>query len=108
VSQVAAMRDLLAWANSFYTPMEYQIQTVVETSAFLASANGLGLTEAERGEIVGWLAANPESGNVIEGTGGAQGSVFREGQGKERRIPSDHILYRTENPVVSPRNLCEE
>jgi len=75
------MRDLLAWANSCSTPMEYQIQTVVETPAVLASANALGLTEAERAEIVGWLAANPESGNVIEGTGGARKVRF-SGRGK--------------------------
>ncbi len=57
------------------------MQTVVETPAFLAAARELGLSEAERSGIVSWLAANPESGDVIEGTGGARKVRFA-GRGK--------------------------
>ena len=48
------------------------MQSVVETPAFLRDARTLGLSEAERLAIVTWLAANPNAGDVIEGTGGAR------------------------------------
>ena len=48
---------------------------------FLAAARQLRLPETERADIVSWLAANPESGDVIEGTGGARKVRFA-GRGK--------------------------
>lgn len=39
------------------------------------------MPETERADIVSWLAANPESGDVIEGTGGARKLRFA-GRGK--------------------------
>jgi hypothetical protein len=47
------------------------LQTVVETPEFLAQARGL-LTEQERGELVDFLARNPTSGDLMQGTGGAR------------------------------------
>ncbi len=59
------------------------MQTVVETPAFLGDARSLGLSDAERLAIVTWIAANPESGDVIEGTGGARKVRFAgKGKGK--------------------------
>ena len=57
------------------------MQTVVETPAFLRDAQSAGLSEAERLAIVGWVAANPADGDLIEGTGGARKVRFA-GRGK--------------------------
>ena len=59
------------------------MQTVVETPAYLGDARALGLTETERASIVEWIAANPDAGDVIEGTGGARKVRFAgKGKGK--------------------------
>lgn len=59
------------------------MQTVVETPSYLGDAKALGLTETERAAIVAWIAANPEAGDVIEGTGGARKVRFAgKGKGK--------------------------
>ena len=55
-------------SNGVYLNM----QTVVETAAFLSDGRSLGLSEAERLDIISWIAANPEAGAVIVGTGGAR------------------------------------
>ena len=51
--------------------MEYKriVQTVVETPTYLATANKL-FSEKERADIVALVAADPELGSVIRGTGG--------------------------------------
>lgn len=51
--------------------MEYKriVQTVVETPTYLAIANRL-FSEEERADIVALVAADPERGDVIRGTGG--------------------------------------
>jgi hypothetical protein len=48
------------------TPM-----TVVETKRFLTDARSL-LSDSERAELVVFLGANPEAGNVIPETGGVR------------------------------------
>ena len=58
------------------------VQTFVETPTYLAVANKL-FSEEERSDIVALLAANPEYGNVIRGTGGFRKvRVARKGMGK--------------------------
>lgn len=57
------------------------MQTVVETPGFLADARSVGVSAEERVAIVTWIAANPEAGKVIEGTGGARKVRFA-GRGK--------------------------
>lgn len=57
------------------------MQTVIETPAFLNDARSLGLSDAEQLAIVTWIAANPQAGDVIEGTGGARKIRFA-GRGK--------------------------
>jgi hypothetical protein len=64
--------------------MEYKkdVQTVVETPTYLASANKL-FSEEERADIVAMLAADPECGDLIRGTGGFRKvRVARKGMGK--------------------------
>ena len=59
------------------------MQTVVETPGFLSDANALGITEPERTAIVEWIAANPDAGDLIVGTGGARKVRFAgKGKGK--------------------------
>ena len=48
------------------------MHTVIETPAYLASAREVGLTEEERDEIVSYLARQPNSGDLMPGTGGAR------------------------------------
>jgi hypothetical protein len=64
--------------------MEYNkvVQTVVETPTYLAIANKL-FSEEERADIVAMLAADPECGDLIRGTGGFRKvRVARKGMGK--------------------------
>src|SRR5689334_199995 len=64
--------------------MEYKriVQTVVETPTYLAIANKL-FSEEERADIVALVAADPECGALIRGTGGFRKvRVARKGMGK--------------------------
>src|SRR2546428_4218520 len=59
------------------------MQVVVETSEFLRRAKECGVSDAERAEIVDFIAANPMAGDEISGTGGARKVRFaRRGEGK--------------------------
>ncbi len=57
------------------------MQTVVETPAFLKSAVRSGMSEKEIVQLVDYLAANPEAGDEIAGTGGCR-KVRIAGRGK--------------------------
>jgi hypothetical protein len=45
------------------------MQTVIETPAFLSDSKAAGLSEQERLAIVQTIATDPETGDVIPGTG---------------------------------------
>lgn len=51
--------------------MPSPLQTVVETPEFVIGARRV-LTEAERRELIDFLAANPNAGDLMQGTGGAR------------------------------------
>jgi hypothetical protein len=58
------------------------MQTVVETPAYLKAAAPL-FTEAERADIVGAIASDPEAGDIMPNTGGYRKRRFgRAGTGK--------------------------
>ena len=57
------------------------MQTVIETPAYLASADEEGLSENERTTIASALARNPAAGDLMPGTGGARKVRFA-GRGK--------------------------
>ena len=57
------------------------MQTVIETPAYLASAKDENVSVDERNEIVAFLAANPDAGDIMAGTGGARKVRFG-GRGK--------------------------
>ena len=68
--------------------MEYKqvVQTVVETPTYLAVANKL-FSEEERADIVALVAADPECGDLIRGTGGFRKvRVARQGMGGGARV----------------------
>lgn len=61
------------------------MQVVVEMPEFERCAKRLGVTEEERTGIVDFIAANPEAGDEISGTGGARKIRFasqKKGKGK--------------------------
>lgn len=57
------------------------MQTVIETKTYLSSAKAAGIGEAERAEIVSIIASNPQTGELIVGSGGARKVRFA-GRGK--------------------------
>ena len=48
------------------------VPTVVETESYLRDARATGVTDPERLRIVDFIAANPDAGKEIIGTGGAR------------------------------------
>ncbi len=66
--------------------------TVIETPTFVADARELW-SEQERGEFCAWIAANPEIGNVVPGSGGCRKVRWvRLGMGKRAGV---RIIYFT-------------
>ncbi len=57
------------------------MHAVVETPIYLADAKAAGVTEDERTAIVNAIAADPEAGDIIPGTGGVR-KVRVAGKGK--------------------------
>jgi hypothetical protein len=59
------------------------VQTVVETESYLRDARATGVTDNERLGIVDFIAANPDAGKEIMGSGGARKVRFAgKGKGK--------------------------
>jgi hypothetical protein len=59
------------------------MQTVVETPAFQRSAAQAGMSEQEVTQLIDYLAANPDCGDEIKGTGGCRKlRVAGRGKGK--------------------------
>jgi hypothetical protein len=48
------------------------VQTVIETTAFLASAKSAGMSEEEREAVVAAVANDPTAGDIMQGTGGCR------------------------------------
>jgi len=82
-------------------PMEYKriVQTVVEMSGYLRVAESL-FTETEREQIVAMVSADPECGEVIQGTGGFRKvRVARAGMGKRGGARVIYILRSNAFPI---------
>lgn len=59
------------------------MQTVIETPAYLASAKDEKVSDQELKDIVSFIAANPDAGDIMPGTGGARKLRFGgKGKGK--------------------------
>jgi len=75
------------------------VQTVVETPTYFATANQL-FSEEERADIVALVAADPESGDLIRGTGGFRKvRVARKGMGKSGGARVVYIWRNERFPV---------
>jgi hypothetical protein len=75
------------------------VQTVVETPTYLAIANKL-FSEEERADIVAMLAADPECGDLIRGTGGFRKvRLARRGMGKSGEARVVYIWRNQRFPV---------
>ena len=73
--------------------------TFVETQMFTAEADRIW-SEEERGEFFSWLAANPQAGDVVQGTGGLRKVRWsRAGMGKRGGVRVIHF-NRLENGVI--------
>lgn len=58
------------------------MRTVIETEDFQRSASSVW-ADGEREEFINWIAANPEAGDLIQGTGGLRKVRWtRAGMGK--------------------------
>lgn len=63
--------------------MPPMLHAVAETPTFQRDAAAAGMSDAEKAELIGYLAANPEAGEIIVGTGGARKLRWRRpGTGK--------------------------
>jgi len=75
------------------------MQTVVETPGYLKAAEAI-FSREERDQIVGFVAANPECGEVMQGTGGYRKvRVARSGMGKRGGARVIYILRSEAFPV---------
>ena len=75
------------------------MQSVVETPGYLKAAEAI-FSQAERDRIVAMVAANPECGEVIQGTGGFRKvRVARSGMGKRGGARLIYILRGEAFPI---------
>ena len=84
------------------------MQTVVETPGYLKAAESL-FSETEREQIVAMVAADPECGEVMPGTGGfRKARVARSGMGKRGGSRLVYIFRNETFPIflitVYPKN----
>lgn len=79
--------------------MRTKLITVVETFAFLRQAQPIW-TDDERAALVDYMARNPESGDVIPGTGGIRKMRWgRAGSGKRGGARAVYFYYHSDAPL---------
>jgi hypothetical protein len=78
-------------------------ETVVETPGFLRDASK-AMTETERIEVVSFLAANPDAGDIMPDTGGARKLRWKaEGRGERGEVANLTRAERNEMKSLLPR-----
>ncbi|MGB8518242.1 MAG: hypothetical protein WCD45_10200 [Gallionella sp.] len=78
--------------------------TIAEVPEYIRQAEKL-LTEAERRDVVSYLAAHPKSGDLIESTGGIRKLRWAR---KERRGTSDLLLPQRSDATLFDYAVCKE
>jgi len=78
------------------------LTTVIELDEFLRQAKGV-MTDAERGELVDYLAANPDAG-ISLGGGLRKLRFARQGAGKSGGFRSIHFYRPAIGPVILLRS----
>lgn len=80
--------------------MPFKLVTVAEVDPFEATARRAGLSEEERAELVVFLAANPEAGDLIQGTGGLRKLRWaKQGGGKRGGYRAIYYFFTEEVPI---------
>ena len=80
-----AIRQCRSFNIAINTAMPYKnpMQAVIEADSYLRDAKDAGMTEDERNAAVDLVAADPESGDVMQGTGGVRKArLAGRGKGK--------------------------
>jgi hypothetical protein len=73
--------------------------TVAETPEYVRSAGRL-LSDAERMDVVGYLAANPRAGDLMQGTGGVRKLRWaRGGRGKSGGVRVIYYFHSEAMPL---------
>lgn len=73
--------------------------TVLETVGFLRDCDGV-LTEDERGELVAFIASNPEAGEIMAETGGVRKIRWGvRGRGKSGGVRVIYYFYNETLPI---------
>jgi len=92
----------ISLASSMAVPYKQAMQTVIQTSVFLSQAKRSGVSDAELQEILAAIAADPEAGALMAGTGGARKLRHaREGQGKSGGYRTIHYFGGGDIPVFA-------
>ncbi len=83
--------------------------TVAEVDPFPATAERAGFRDEERQELIWFLADNPETGDVIPGTGGLRKLRWRgKGKGKRGGYRVIYYFFNESAPIyllaVYPKN----
>jgi hypothetical protein len=79
--------------------MEYDLITVAETEPFHRKASRL-LTDSERAELITYLSACPNSGVLIQGTGGIRKLRWaRSGGGKSGGVRVIYYFHNSAMPL---------
>ena len=77
------------------------MQTVAETPKFTETAERV-LGRAGRNDLVAYLAANPEAGNVIPGTGGIRKLRWQaKGKGTRGGARAIYYVYDVDHPILA-------
>jgi hypothetical protein len=80
--------------------MDKPLHTVALTRGFLSQAKAEGMTQAEMGDLVQALAANPEMGDLIQGSGGCRKvRLAGKGHGKSGGYRAVTFFAHAELPV---------
>jgi hypothetical protein len=79
-------------------PYHVGVRTVAETAIFQRYASEIW-SEAERVEFINWIAANPESGDVIRGSGGCR-KVRWTSAGQGKRGGARVIYFNVDTEII--------
>jgi hypothetical protein len=79
-------------------PYDSEVKTVAETAIFQRYASEVW-SDAERVEFINWIAANPEAGNVIRGSGGCR-KVRWSSAGQGKRGGARVIYFNANTEII--------
>ena len=79
-------------------PYTASMRTVAETEVFIKYAADIW-NDLERNEFISWIAANPEAGDLIPGSGGCR-KVRWSRQGTGKRGGTRVIYFHTQEAAI--------